>query len=69
MSCKSLCPQIENNYRLHCKDIEKMLKIQILHQLFLYNMITSYIALESLKIFLWYNCPPSMRYRLPDVIY
>lgn len=69
MSCKSLCPQIENNYRLHCKDIQNNLKFQIFNQLFSLNIITSYIALESLKIFLWYNCPHNRRYSLPDVLY
>ena len=32
--CKSLCPKIENNYRLHCKDIENIRKYQIFQQLF-----------------------------------
>ena len=51
MSCKSLCPQIENNYRIHCKDIENIRKYKIFHQLFSINMYDAYIALESLKIF------------------
>ena len=38
MSCKSLCPQIENNYRLHCKDIENILKYQMLMKHFSINM-------------------------------
>ena len=39
--CKSLCPQIENNYRLQCKDIENNRKIQIFHQHFFnkYNYV------------------------------
>lgn len=35
MSCKSLCPQIENNYRLQRKYIQNIRKYQIFHQLFL----------------------------------
>ena len=31
MSCKKLCPQIENNYRIHGKDIENNRKYQIFH--------------------------------------
>ena len=37
MSCKSLCPQIENNYRLRCKDIQNIRKFQIIHKHFFNN--------------------------------
>ena len=51
MSCKSLCPQIENNYRLHCKDIENIRKFQIFHQFFSIIIYDSYFALQGVKIF------------------
>lgn len=44
MSCKSLCSQIENNYRLQCKDIQNIRKLQILRKLFSINMYMQYIA-------------------------
>ena len=66
MSCKSLF----SFWRELIDYIAKIYKIndntKYLTNFFSLNMYMPYIALESLKIFLWYNCPPSMRYRIPE---